>query len=122
MSLSLTCSFLRFGCRRISTTTQRLSLFWEDPDKEGFPVKSDHEKEWEKKSYLEKLKLEWEEWKIEGKYLLDYWKERITMDHFLEYRPGEVDAYYRFNGLQKNLDKWIVTADSDIACGYSTAR
>ncbi|XP_063696806.1 complex I intermediate-associated protein 30, mitochondrial [Culicoides brevitarsis] len=47
-------------------------------------------------------------------------KEHLTMDPILAYRPGEVDIAYQFT-TKEEIEKWVVTADSDHGQGFSSA-
>jgi NADH dehydrogenase [ubiquinone] 1 alpha subcomplex assembly factor 1 len=48
-------------------------------------------------------------------------KEKLETDPILIYRPNEIDVYCRFNTIEE-VEKWIVTSDSDHNEGYSRAN
>lgn len=96
-------------------TTQVLSEFWEREKKGGYrtevPLPS-------KKQLildgLKELKQEISLWKEEM-------KEKLESDPLLVFRPGETDVVFKFQNEQ-DLDKWVVTTDSDHNEGKSSAK
>lgn len=90
-------------------------LFYERSKKDKYDREL-AEKVPKKKLILDGLK----QLKNEIKMWRDELSEKLKNDPVLVYRPGEVDVAFQFD--QKNeLDRWIVTADSDHNEGFSTA-
>ncbi|GAB0094189.1 Complex I intermediate-associated protein 30, mitochondrial [Sergentomyia squamirostris] len=95
--------------------TSECRKFWERDRKGGY--NSTREEMSRKKMVLEglkELKSEIALWKREV-------KEKLANDPILLYRPGEVDVQFQFRE-PTDLDKWVVTADSDHSLGYSKAN
>lgn len=96
----------------------RRSTFWEREKKSGYgKIKQDQIMLPNKKLILDGLK----ELKNEIALWKEEVKEKFEGDPLLVFRPGEIDVAWKFSE-QKDLDKWIVTADSDHNEGYSKAN
>lgn len=100
--------------RRIFTTPVQ-QLFHESTRK-GEYEKDTINKIPKKKLILDGLKMLKDEIKLWNEEV----KEKLRMDPIMVYRPGEVDIAFKFNE-ENDLDKWVVTSDSDHNQGYSTA-
>lgn len=88
--------------------------FWEPHKKAGYVQK--HVFPGKKEMIVNGLK--------ELKSEIALWKEEVTeklrMDPIVVYRPGEVDIIYNFED-KNDIDKWVLTADSDHNEGKSIA-
>lgn len=108
--------FIVYGCHRQIFTSPVQYLFYEK-SKKGNYDKHTADKIPKKQLVLDGLKLLKEEIKL--------WKEeaveKLKMDPIMIYRPGEIDAAFKFTS-QQELDKWVVSADSDHNEGFSTAK
>jgi NADH dehydrogenase [ubiquinone] 1 alpha subcomplex assembly factor 1 len=94
------------------------STFWEREKKSGYgKMKEGQIMMPNKKMILDGLK--------ELKNEIALWKEEIKdkfeSDPLLVFRPGEIDVAWKFKE-QVDMDKWVVTADSDHNEGYSKAN
>lgn len=99
------------GCQRIPVR----GLFYEK-SKKGDYDRFTAEKTPKKKLILDglkQLKSEIQMWNNEV-------KEKLKMDPIVLYRPGETDVAFKFTEPE-DLEKWVVTADSDHNEGFSTA-
>ncbi|XP_035780939.1 complex I intermediate-associated protein 30, mitochondrial-like isoform X2 [Anopheles albimanus] len=90
-------------------------LFWERHRKGGY------QKRGPSPSTIELIRDGLRELRQELTLMGQEWKERLESDPLVVFRPGEVDVVFGFN-QQEQLDRWIVTTDSDHGEGYSKAK
>lgn len=108
-------SFRYFPTRHLFTSPVT-QLFHEDSKKDKY------ERDYtagipKKKLILDGLKM----LKSEIKMWKDEMTEKLKMDPIVMYRPGEVDIAFKFTE-EKDLERWVVTADSDHNEGFSSAK
>ena len=94
-------------------TTASTRTFWESEKKSGYASKEIFSR---KKLILDGLK----ELRTDMEMLQQEIKEKLETDPILVFRPGEVDTAFKFSD-QKDMENWVVTADSDHNEGYSKA-
>lgn len=91
--------------------------FWEKDKKSGYSRNSKIKFPSKKEQIVEGFK--------ELKSEISLWKEEVAeklrMDPIVVYRPGEVDVIYNFQE-KKDVEKWVVSADSDHNEGKSKAN
>lgn len=96
-------------------TTSILNTFWERDRKSGYDKNLARVSQ--KKLILDGLK--------ELKQEIGLWKEevkeKIESDPILVFRPGETDVVWNFK-TEKDVNQWVITADSDHNEGQSTAN
>ncbi|XP_014216296.1 complex I intermediate-associated protein 30, mitochondrial [Copidosoma floridanum] len=122
MTLQWTRPLLRNLTRRHFHTTKGRYLFYETYDKDGYSKKPQEQLEWEKLSWIDKIKFELSLQK-------EYVKEFVT-DYKLEFNEGpriimpehHVDVFWRFTGKKDEMKHWLVSCDSDHKEGHSTAK
>ena len=94
-------------------TTASNRTFWESEKKSGYASKEILSRKKLILDGLKELRTEMAMWQLEI-------KEKLETDPILVFRPGEVDTAFKFSD-QKDMEKWVVTADSDHNEGYSKA-
>jgi NADH dehydrogenase [ubiquinone] 1 alpha subcomplex assembly factor 1 len=94
-------------------TTTKLDTFWERSKKAGYEKVHNISKKQQILDGLKELKKEINLWRQEV-------EESIKNDPILIWRPGETDVVFPF-ATQEDIDKFVVTADSDHNEGFSKA-
>lgn len=104
----------RHACHTLSLHTSSIKrTFWEKEKKSGYSSPVFPSKKELIVDGFKELKSEIALWKEEV-------AEKLRMDPIVVYRPGEVDIVYDFHD-KSDIEKWVVTADSDHNEGKSTA-
>lgn len=90
-----------------------------EPDKKGkgYPYQKDV---WPEFFKLENYRGIWPFFVKESKNAWEEFKDHWRNDPIMDYRHNEVDIWWRFR-TEKDLEKWVVTTDSDLAVGRSEA-
>lgn len=94
-------------------TTSAHRTFWESEKKSGYASKEIISRKKLILDGLKELRTEMTMWQQEL-------KEKLETDPVLVFRPGEVDTAFKFSD-RNDIDKWVLTADSDHNEGYSQA-
>jgi hypothetical protein len=97
-------------------------LFYEDPEKQGYRIRSDQEKNWNKLPFKDKIRAELKLGK-EGlkKFTSNFIEGLIQGPRYFVY-DHEVDIIWKFTGNKKELNDWIISTDKDYNFGLSTAQ
>lgn len=102
-----------FSCQKRSfKTTPALQLFFESDPKGGYKTKR------ELPPFKHRIQDGFKELKHEIALWKNEVKEHFDWDPLLDFRPGEVDVIWKFEG-EKSLETWIVTCDKDHNEGFS---
>jgi NADH dehydrogenase [ubiquinone] 1 alpha subcomplex assembly factor 1 len=105
---------LPIPCQHNFHTTPPNQTFWESSKKAGYEKPSNVSKKKLILDGLKELKNEINMWRMEM-------EEEIKGDPILIFRPGETDVVFPFV-TQADIDKFVVSADSDWNEGFSTAH
>ncbi|XP_012255267.2 complex I intermediate-associated protein 30, mitochondrial [Athalia rosae] len=103
--------------QHVTAPLARQMSFWEKDRRGGYPSTST-EKRSEFWHIRNGLSLLGDELRLFKREVI----ERFENDPVLLYRENEIDVVWRFDGDEKSLSNWIVTADSDNGEGYSNCR